>query len=116
MEELHRQLLEIGFNAGPDLGLVLAGGDALAPHRHRSWPELENRGARHTVGFSLGELADRLGAITERDDRGFASYGLEDQISRIRRWAVEWESDIRERLAAGEEGPTGAPDSSWDRY
>jgi hypothetical protein len=32
MEELHERLLRIGFDAGADLGLVLAGGYALAAH------------------------------------------------------------------------------------
>ena len=32
MDELHRQLLQIGFDAGHDLGLVLAGGYALAAY------------------------------------------------------------------------------------
>jgi hypothetical protein len=32
MEELHRRLLRIGFQAGDDLGLVLAGGYALGAH------------------------------------------------------------------------------------
>jgi hypothetical protein len=34
----------------------------------------------------------------------------------LRQWAAEWESDIRRRLAAGETGPTGVPDSNWDAY
>jgi Nucleotidyl transferase AbiEii toxin, Type IV TA system len=32
MDELHRRLLRIGFEAGHDLGLVLAGGYALAAY------------------------------------------------------------------------------------
>jgi hypothetical protein len=32
MDELHRRLLRIGFDAGPELGLVLAGGYALVAH------------------------------------------------------------------------------------
>jgi hypothetical protein len=32
VEALHRRLLQIGFDAGDDLGLVLAGGYALAAH------------------------------------------------------------------------------------
>jgi hypothetical protein len=226
MEELHRRLLQVGFSAGDDLGLVLAGGYALTAHEllqrpsqdidfatatplplpevadrlvaayqeagyaariieatprmarlmvsagadscevdllkeaigppaqlsigpvvalddavglkmralhdraaHRdyidvhaasailSWHELETRGARHTPGFTLEELADRLGAIAEREERIFASYGLgEEDVAGLRRWAAEWESDIRERIAAGEDAPAGAPDSEWDAY
>ncbi|MCW3842609.1 nucleotidyl transferase AbiEii/AbiGii toxin family protein [Micromonospora yasonensis] len=32
MDALHRRLLEIGFAAGDDLGLVLAGGYAMCAH------------------------------------------------------------------------------------
>jgi hypothetical protein len=106
VDELHERLLRIGFDAGEELGLVLAGGYAL-----------EALGAHHTAGFSLDELADRLGAIGERDERGFAAYGLtETDIIRLRQWAIAWESDIRRRLAAGETGPTGLPDNEWDSY
>jgi hypothetical protein len=91
--------------------------DVHAAHAVLSWCELENRGARHTAGFSLEELADRLGAINDRDEATFASYGLDDaDISRLRQWAAEWETDIRGRVAAGEDGPIGAPDSEWDAY
>ncbi|MEH0980746.1 hypothetical protein [Micromonospora sp. CPCC 205556] len=46
--------------------------------------------ARHTVGFSLEELADRLGAVGELDDQTFASYGLTDEhIRALHAWAVE---------------------------
>lgn len=91
--------------------------DIHAAHSQLSWAELENRGARHTVGFSLEELADRLGAADDLDDHTFSTYGLEEeQIAQLRRWAAEWESDLRERIAAGEPGPTGAPDSEWDAY
>lgn len=40
MDELHRRLLDVGFTAGPDLGLVLAGGYALVAH------DLVNRPSR----------------------------------------------------------------------
>ncbi len=91
--------------------------DIHAANALLSWAELETQGAKHTVGFSLAELADRLGAINERDERGFVSYGLDEaDINRLRQWAAEWESDIRLRLAAGETGPAGAPDSEWDAY
>ncbi len=91
--------------------------DVRAASARLSWTELETRGARHTAGFSLDELADRLGAIGERDDHTFTSYGLDDEgIASLRHWAAEWEADIRERIAAGEDGPTGAADSVWDAY
>ena len=78
---------------------------------------MESLGARHTVGFRLEELAERLGAIEALDSELFAFYGLsDDQISRLRQWATEWSSDIWSRLAAGEEGPVGAPTGGWDAY
>ncbi|NES16948.1 MULTISPECIES: nucleotidyl transferase AbiEii/AbiGii toxin family protein [Micromonospora] len=91
--------------------------DLRAAHRLVSWPELEGMGARHTAGFSLEELADRLGAIEELDIETFAAYQLKDQeIAELRRWALEWEADIRTRLASGETGPSGIPDDEWDTY
>jgi hypothetical protein len=91
--------------------------DVHAANARLSWAEMEGWGARHTSGFSLAELADRLGSVDERDDRGFAAYGLgEAEITRLRRWASDWESDIRGRLAAGESGPAGVADDEWDAY
>jgi hypothetical protein len=91
--------------------------DVKAANARLSRPEMEHWGARHTAGFSLAELADRLGSIEERDDRGFASYGLiNDDITALRRSAGDWESDIRARLAAGESEPDGAPEDEWDIY
>ncbi|GAB3334885.1 nucleotidyl transferase AbiEii/AbiGii toxin family protein [Micromonospora halotolerans] len=91
--------------------------DIRAASQHLSWPELETLGARHTVGFSLAELADRLGAIDELDDETFASYGLADaQIRELIAWSARWEADIRRRLANGETGPTGILDDGWDTY
>ncbi|MEE3919720.1 hypothetical protein V2I01_19760 [Micromonospora sp. BRA006-A] len=47
----------------------------------------------------------------------FAAYGLgEDDIGGLRRWARQWEADIRTRLANGETGPAGIPDDDWDAY
>jgi predicted nucleotidyltransferase component of viral defense system len=47
--------------------------DVKAANARLSWAEMERLGARHTSGFSLDELAERLGSVEERDDRGFAS-------------------------------------------
>ncbi|SBT52074.1 nucleotidyl transferase AbiEii/AbiGii toxin family protein [Micromonospora auratinigra] len=92
--------------------------DIHAAHRQLTWPELEALGARHTVGFSLEELADRLGGIDELDDQTFAAYGLGDEeIRQLIDWAARWEADIRQRLASGETGPAGAPaDDLWESY
>jgi hypothetical protein len=91
--------------------------DIRAASERLTWSELEHLGARHTVGFSLEELADRLGGVEERDSRTFHSYGLsEAQIDDLRRWALRWEADIRRRVANGETGPSGIPDDDWAAY
>ncbi|ATO14954.1 hypothetical protein CO540_14910 [Micromonospora sp. WMMA2032] len=91
--------------------------DVRAANERLAWTELEHLGARHTAGFSLDELADRLGGVTERDIRTFRSYGLtEPQVDELRTWALGWEADIRARLANGETGPVGVPDDDWDAY
>lgn len=82
-----------------------------------AWRDLERLGARHTAGFSLEELADRLGAIGELDDETFAAYGLTDpRIVELRGWALDWEADIRSRLANGDNGPAPSVDDEWDAY
>ncbi|WBB72758.1 nucleotidyl transferase AbiEii/AbiGii toxin family protein [Micromonospora sp. WMMD1128] len=91
--------------------------DVHAANGRLAWSELERLGARHTAGFSLDELADRLGGVIERDIRTFHSYGLtEPQVDELRTWALRWEADIRRRLANGETGPPGIPDDDWDTY
>ncbi|WBB56550.1 nucleotidyl transferase AbiEii/AbiGii toxin family protein [Verrucosispora sp. WMMD573] len=127
----------IGPPAALSLGPVLAFDDAVglkmrALHEraaHRDYidihaandrlgrRDLEHLGARHTVGFSLEELADRLGAIGELDDETFAAYGLTDpRIVELRGWALAWEADIRSRLANGESGPVPVAGDEWDAY
>ncbi|MGN9774226.1 nucleotidyl transferase AbiEii/AbiGii toxin family protein [Micromonospora sp. H33] len=91
--------------------------DIRAANDRLSWHELESLGARHTVGFSLEELADRLGGVRELDDETFLAYGLgEADIEALCGWALAWEADIRLRVANGETGPTGVADDEWDTY
>ncbi|TDC36016.1 hypothetical protein E1211_14725 [Micromonospora sp. 15K316] len=91
--------------------------DVRAANARLAWTELERLGARHTAGFSIEELADRLGGVDERDERGFRSYGLTDlDTEQLKSWARCWEADIRGRLASGETGPVGVPDDGWDAY
>ena len=91
--------------------------DIHAASSRVSQRQMENLGARHTPRFSLEDLADRLGAVTELDDRGFTYYGLDERaIHELRAWAVSWESDIRARLAAGEDEPVGPVTDEWDTY
>jgi hypothetical protein len=91
--------------------------DVHAAYSRHGWHDLETLAARHTAGFSLEELANRLGAIDELDEETFAAYGLsETDISALNTWAAAWESNIRGRLAAGESGPAGPPEQDWDSY
>jgi hypothetical protein len=91
--------------------------DIKAANARATWAELENLGARHTPGFSLTDLADRLELIGALDDRTFASYGLDETaITDLRRWAAAWADDINARLLAGESGPIGAGGDEWDAY
>jgi hypothetical protein len=60
--------------------------------------DLERFGRRHTPDFAVADLADRLGAIVDLNDRGFAAYGLDDEaISELRSWAAGWEANMRTR-------------------
>ncbi|MDG4793243.1 nucleotidyl transferase AbiEii/AbiGii toxin family protein [Micromonospora sp. WMMD1082] len=127
----------IGPPAQLSIGPVLAFGDAVglkvralherAAHRdyidicaansRLSWHELESLGAQHTNGFSLEELADRLGGIRELDHETFMSYRLsESDVEALCRWAFAWAADIRSRLASGEAGPIGLVEDEWDAY
>ncbi|MFC0004526.1 nucleotidyl transferase AbiEii/AbiGii toxin family protein [Micromonospora siamensis] len=91
--------------------------DIRAANQRLSCRELETLGARHTPGFALEELADRLGGVDELDDETFEAYGLNEQeIHDLRIWALRWEADIRTRLASGDTGPAGVAESEWDAY
>jgi|SRR6266536_3613267 len=59
MDQLHRRLLQIGFNAGPELGLVLAGGYALTAHDLLDRPSGDIDFATAT-SMPLPEVAERL--------------------------------------------------------
>lgn len=62
--------------------------DVRAASAHFSAQELEALGARHTSGFSLAELADRLGGIGELVGDGLDRYGLiQSDIEALVRWA-----------------------------
>lgn len=91
--------------------------DVHAAYARYGWHDLEMLAARHTAGFALEELADRLGAVDELETATFAAYGLADaDVSALAQWARAWESNIRERLASGESGPTGPSETEWDSY
>jgi hypothetical protein len=61
MEELHERLAQIGFDAGAELGLVLAGGYALAAHQLVDRPSQDVDFATATA-LPMSEVVDRLAA------------------------------------------------------
>jgi hypothetical protein len=59
VDELHRRLLQVGFTAGDDLALVLAGGYALSAHNLISRPSRDIDFATATA-VPLPIVAERL--------------------------------------------------------
>lgn len=79
--------------------------------RHRySAVELEQLGLRDGgTDFDLFGLRDRLESVVWVSDEEFAAQGLDAaEIAELRRWALEWESDLGLRLAEEyDDGPDG---------
>jgi hypothetical protein len=71
MEQLHERLLRIGFAAGSELGLVLAGGYALAAHDLVDRPSQDIDFATGTA-LPMAHIVERLAAAYEA-----ASYAVE---------------------------------------
>jgi hypothetical protein len=71
--------------------------DVIGVHaacRYYSVIELEQLGE-----YDLGELRDRLESVVWVSDEEFAAYGLgPEDIAELRRWALEWESDLGLRI------------------
>lgn len=86
--------------------------------RHRySAVELEQLGLRDGgTDFDLLGLRDRLESVVWVSDEEFAAHGLGTaEIAELRRWALEWESDLGLRLAEDyEDDPDPAPDPDPD--
>ena len=74
MDELHRQLLQIGFDAGDDLGLVLAGGYVLAAYELIDRPSRDIDFATATA-VPLPQVVVRLAAAYR--DAGFCADVIE---------------------------------------
>jgi hypothetical protein len=111
MDELHRRLLQIGFNAGPDLGLVLAGGYALAAHELVDRPSRDIDFATAT-SIPLPDVAARLADVYRA-----ASYEatIIEATPRMARLLVHAESRTCEVDLLKE--AIGPPRSlSWDRF
>ncbi|MFJ8055177.1 hypothetical protein [Streptomyces sp. NPDC096142] len=98
-----------------DRGLPADVIDVYAARSRYSAVELEQLGLRADGRhFDLFGLRDRLESVVWVSDEEFAAHGLDpDEIAELRRWALEWESDLGLRLAEeyvdGPEGETQAP-------
>ena len=83
--------------------------DVIAVHagcRYYSVIELEQLGE-----FDLAELRDRLESVVWVSDEEFAAYGLSpEDIAELRRWALEWESDLGLRILEDYDDPEDAGD------
>ncbi|MFI9174074.1 hypothetical protein [Streptomyces lincolnensis] len=80
--------------------------DVHAACRYYSVIELEQLGLRGEAEFDLGELRDRLESVVWVSDEEFAAYGLgSEEIVELRRWALDWESDLGLRLAEEYDDP-----------
>lgn len=94
--------------------------DVHAAHTRGGYPlrELERLGAVHQPGFSHLELLGRLEAVGFLAGARFHDYGLTDgDVDDLRRWAMRWADDLRQRLATedtDESSHTRGPD--WDAY
>ncbi|MFG2729744.1 hypothetical protein [Streptomyces canus] len=80
--------------------------DVHAARRYHSVIELEQLGE-----FDLCELRDRLESVVWVSDEEFAAYGLSpEDIAELRRWALDWESDLGLRILEDYDDPEGADD------
>ncbi|WP_210593549.1 nucleotidyl transferase AbiEii/AbiGii toxin family protein [Streptomyces sp. GESEQ-35] len=74
--------------------------DVHAACRYYSVIELEQLGLRDEGELDLVELRDRLESVVWVSDEEFAAYGLGPrEITELRQWALDWESDLGLRLA-----------------
>ncbi|WP_405472656.1 hypothetical protein [Streptomyces canus] len=82
--------------------------DVHSACRYYSVIELEQLGE-----FDLCELRDRLESVVWVGDEEFAAYGLSpEDIAELRRWALEWESDLGLRILEDYDDPEDADDCS----
>ena len=106
----HDELALMSMRALSDRGLPQDVIDVRAACHHHSVIELEQLalGADGT-DFDLFGLRDRLESVVWVSDEEFAAHGLDAaEIAELRRWALEWESDLGLRLAEEyDEGPDG---------
>ena len=94
-------LAVLSVRALDDRGLPADMIDVYAARRHYSAVELEQLGLRDDgTDFDLFGLRDRLESVVWVSDEEFAAHGLDaTETAELRRWALEWESDLGLRLA-----------------
>jgi len=94
-------LAVLSVRALGDRGLPADMIDVYAARRHYSAVELEQLGLRDDgTDFDLFGLRDRLESVVWVSDEEFAAHGLDaTETAELRRWALEWESDLGLRLA-----------------
>ena len=96
----------VAMRALVDRGLPQDVIDVHVACRYYSVIELEQLGK-----FDLVELRDRLESVVWVSDEEFAGYGLSpDGIAELRRWALEWESDLGLRILEDYDDPEDADD------
>jgi hypothetical protein len=95
------ELAVMSVRALGDRGLPRDVIDVYAARHLYSAVELEQLGLREGgADFDLFGLRDRLEGVVWVSDEEFASHGLDTrEIAELRRWALEWESDLGLRLA-----------------
>ncbi|MFJ9628804.1 hypothetical protein ACIRU8_14005 [Streptomyces sp. NPDC101175] len=103
----HEDLAVASVRALADRGLPQDVIAVRAACRHFSVVELEELGLRAAGReFDLFGLRDRLEGVVWVSDEEFAAHGLDAaETGRLRRWALEWESDLGLRLAEQYEDP-----------
>ncbi|MET8075927.1 nucleotidyl transferase AbiEii/AbiGii toxin family protein [Streptomyces sp. NPDC005303] len=83
--------------------------DVHAACRYYSVIELERLGARGDGEFDLVDLRDRLESVVWVSDEEFAAHGLKpEDIAELRRWALDWESDLGLRILEDYDGSQDA--------
>jgi hypothetical protein len=71
--------------------------------------QLQEPGSGNEGESGLVELRDRLESVVWVSDEEFAAHGLgPEEIAELRRWALDWESDLGLRLAEEYDDPADA--------
>jgi len=110
-------LAVLSVRALGDRGLPADMVDVYAARCHYSAVELQQLGLRDDgTDFDLFGLRDRLESVVWMSDEEFAAHGLDEaEIAELRRWALEWESDLGLRLAEEyDDDPDPDPDLDPD--